>query len=283
MTELCKSIYETHDTHITTYGVGSDFNREWMTKIANSGKGSYFYIDTKNNDDELTSVMLRRGFREFSKTMIKDISIRFESVDSSLVSVRESTDLLKMLSPIKIASMTETDLVQFLFKIRPFSYSVTNQLNVILAKAIVNYTDYNENENKVVVECDLNYKSEISLNSNTACHIYNTIVNCGKLENEITELLKTGNKTKSIELKNEIIGKYENVLEQDKMGLVEKLLSQAKETLRVMESENDLGRVAHTHAYFGGYAGGCAGPMDGDSEEEELAVCFGAGDMDAAW
>ena len=289
MKELCTSIYETHNIHITTYGVGSGFNKEWMTKIANSGKGSYFYIDTKNKDNELTAVLLRRGFREFSKIMAKDISIRLNPENSILLSVNESVDLLKMLTPIKISSMTETDLTQYLCKVRSFPPNVREQEQppndnapISLLKAFVNYTDYNGVEHKVVAECVLDRQMEISINSNTACLIYNTIVECGKLENEITELLTEGNRTKSVILKKKIIKNYEDILEQDKMGLIEKLLPKARETLQVMENESDIARVTKTHTYLGGYAAGCAADV-GDEDEKEAAVCFGAGDMDAGW
>lgn len=272
--EMCKTFYNEDGIHFTTYGIGSDFNENWLKGIASSGHGSYFYIDTENRDEELTTSLLRKGFIEFSRNVAKNVSIKFRPVGSTLVSVKGSKDFLKMVEPVAISKLSERELVQFMVTVKP---DVVTIADVEVPKSILNaqIEYYNDDDEKHIIStsCEMPVSEVIAYNMDAK--VYQTVSECGELELQANEYLKMGNVISAKEVEEKVIKKYEEMLEFDRFGLLDKLLVKSRETLHVMNTESDIGRISKVQGYNAGYAMA----QHNASEEDEEESAGGAGGM----
>jgi uncharacterized protein YegL len=283
--EMCATHFRESGIHFTSYGIGSDFNEKWLKGISSSGHGSYFYIDMKNEDEELTTALLRRGFIEFSRTIAKNVSIRFTPVNSTLTSVKGSNDLFRMITPVTVSKLSERDLVQFMVTVKPNRLPITNmskttsEYDVVdaphnLLDVTVEYQTNSGEDCVVLASCELATTSEIGYNTDT--QIYQTIITCGELELQANEYLQLRNLEKARETEKTVITKYEEVLEYDRFGLIGKLLEKARETLHVMKTEKNIERVTKVQGYNAKYS---MAQYEEEKYEEEEESAGGAGGL----
>lgn len=270
LTSLVKEWYTEHKIYVTTYGIGSDFNEKWMREIAKAGKGSYFYIDMK--DIEKTTDMLRRGFKEFSRQVCSDLEVSFSAEDGTKITeVRGKRDMESLLRPCKLGNLEEHELVQFIVKIKPTAdfcnlkctYSYKSSEGAVCLRTVSGKLEaFTTTEKMLTLDPD--------------AHLYSTIVECGELEQQVSEHLAAGKKADAVALKREIIEKYKSQLEHDRFGLLEQLVKSSSETLTTISTETNAARVAKAQNYSSNYAVQQATYYACESDEESAG---GAGGM----
>lgn len=245
---------EKNGIHFSSFGIGVHYNEKWMRSIARGGEGNYFFID---NVESIPS-LVEKGLTGFTQLIGEKVNFKVSGLNGhQLTSLQNDRKPQTLLNGRNLTSIRSLGLYQFLSTVK---------LQTIPS------CDKKRNINQDVLEYQLSFnplpgleylspqKGSVSVkfvdgelinpskkNLEVVCYL--TIGECAKLNHQVDQKLAKRNIGQAIELKKQIIDKYQQVLQFDLFGVIGALLEREKQTLKLIQQEGDSARCRKSQEY----------------------------------
>jgi len=235
-----------------TFGIGEGFKEEYMTNIAVSGHGMYYFI-AKATD---TKLIVAKGMHAVTTLIGKNAVIILDNL-------KENWEF-KILNNTtnKIGDIREQGFIQILFE---FSCSSKEALGDLIAIAHykLEYENLDKNDTHITIEGIINGKESGETPVQITAIVALTEVKV--LENEAFSLIDSNFKKKAVDIQISIVSRLKECLCYDNYGFIHAALISAYESLqKYIERNSNLRKHVHYKNYLSsGYdTGYCYGFSD---------------------
>ncbi|EFC49796.1 predicted protein [Naegleria gruberi] len=231
--------------HISSYGVGSDYDELWLQAIARTGKGEYYYLE----DETYAKDAFERSLKKYKYQIGKKFNVTVSGLNGVTVkSFNRKSDLNSLISGVSLGGLFCRDLrfIEGVLVYNPqnsatlealkqldsnnglpmlkVDYSYISNTDEQIVKS-VNYihTRFASNTSELSTQLKL-YETSAERNDFT---VQNSILSIADLQVQFNQLLEQHNSEKALELAKQIEEKYKELVEKDQYGIVEQLYTQA--------------------------------------------------------
>ncbi|KAG2378205.1 hypothetical protein C9374_008348 [Naegleria lovaniensis] len=235
--------------HISSFGVGAEYDEKWLQSIARSGKGEYYYLDC----DERAKVAFERSLRKYQYQIGKQFNIKVTGLNGvSVKTFNQKNDLASLVGGLSLGGVYCRDLrfvegvlvynPQQTFKTQPELIEALNRgAGVPLLSVTYSYIDM---QNGQLKEHTLTYVHSKFANSASELPalvaqyekqgernefiVQKTILQAADHQAQFNKYIEEHNREQALIEAKIIEDIYTKVLEHDDYGIIEQLLTQAK-------------------------------------------------------
>jgi len=257
----------------SSFGIGLSYNEKWMRSIARGGEGNYFFIDNVN---EVTS-LVEKGLSGFTQLVGNHVNFKAKGVNGHfLTSLQGDKTTETLMNGKTLPYLRSLGLYQFLTTVeingvpRGEDYEQEILDAVLSFNALPGLEHLSPQKTTVVVKFsdDVQFDN-LKKNGDVVC--YQVIGECAELNHKVDDALKEYRANDAINLKKQIVARYQEVLPLDQFGVIGALMEREKKTLASLEEEGLSSRTTKNQEYTASYGYSCTTTVKKNAWEKKKA------------
>eukprot|EP01063_Lacrimia_lanifica_P011196 TRINITY_DN17_c0_g1_i1.p2 TRINITY_DN17_c0_g1~~TRINITY_DN17_c0_g1_i1.p2 ORF type:complete len:528 (+),score=224.86 TRINITY_DN17_c0_g1_i1:61-1584(+) len=273
--EVLTRYVKQEDVQISSFGVGSHYNEEWMRAIARAGRGNYFFI----KDMQAMEDVVQRAVAGVTGVVAKDAVLRVRGVNGhTLLDLQTVSTPDVLMNGYKLNTLRSLGMYTVManVELNPHPRLVAHQDPALADFEVVEPDAAPQRSRCDVLEYELafsavdpglglqNIRGHAHVEYTTApeklqerapevqCHV--TMLECGELDQAVSKALGERKRDEAIRKKKMVAQKLEEVASLDTYGVIASALARAKNMIALLEKE---GASEAAQKYQGYTAGWC--------------------------
>jgi uncharacterized protein YegL len=253
----------------SSFGIGVEYNEEWLRAISRSGQGNYFFIDDVENVPKIVD----KGLAGFANIVAENVKFRVYGKSGKLVSLNGSSEFETLAMGCKLSNLRENGLIQFMGLIDIDSNSPIGRSRFIDCSLILDPTKkalgHVSNTYAIRLEIDYSYDIDLLMASNDQVLCFEAITSVGKLGLDVEQALRENRVGDALKMKKDVIEILELVVDLDEFGIVQQMYKREKESYALIEKEGGSARAIKYQNAYANVAAGAAKCIKKASWEED--------------
>lgn len=228
---------ETDNIRFNSFGIGNEYNEEWMKSIARGGEGVYYYID----DVEKIPEYVDKALNSYCAVIGQKANFQVSSIgENKVVSLQNDKTEATLTNGKNFPYLRCRGMYQYIANVIVKTGETSSKNDIVNYKLTFNPVKGLENlsscNGTVQITTDNDMKKE-DMKKNPEVICYMTIQECGELNHKVDDAMKVGDLTDAILIKSQITAKYKNIAQLDQFGIIEALLEQEIKALLTFQRE----------------------------------------------
>jgi uncharacterized protein YegL len=266
---------EVDGIHLSSFGIGTQYNEKWMRSIARGGEGNYFFIDNV----ESIPGLVEKGLSGFTTIIGTHVNFKVRGINDHLLTSLQNDKSTETISNGKtLPYIRSLGLYQFMTTVEVNAVSRGVQYFQPVLEATLTFTPAQglEDLSPKKIGLEMGFSEEVQLdhmekNGDVVC--YQTIGKCAEINHQVDRAMKGRRPSDAICLKKDIIAQYEAVKDLDQFGVIGAMLVREKKILDLLEKEGVTKKSTKTQEYTCNYGYGCTTSVNKSAWESAKKNC----------